>query len=744
MNHKNISPIPKSRGDLFIRVHNMIKCEKLDIWLNRRSPALIKVVQKCLGHILEHEELNGAALKYVDNFCKQAPYFYEKSKSRMLGMFSVRKTYFDAMIPIETMNVTEQYQCNICKKRFAQKAVMVKHIQIEHPPTNKCQICMIAYFTKEDLNNHDRLVHQQQKNINPLPQKILKVHEEKKPEKTPNKPSEESNGSNPFVIENDIYSTTGDVTVENESKPGTVEFKISSDQEFVNHHTREIIQPYQDDYEYINFDPKEVLEDNQTTNGLENISQTDDTEMIDATLIDPDIDLSEEFLETILKHVDELCDNIKKSDYDIERTLRVNQKLSSAVNCYRNILDLRKEIIDEPEVQELVDQNSEEILQPYHFDNQTENFNPPIHEIVDDAGVQQLVNQDSEEILQPYYDNQNVNINQTTQISSEITDEMMKFVKNQCGNHTVVSMAKTLKVPNSLLAQWVIGNKISILESADKKIITKNQDDCHFCEVDIIDSQIVSYLKFDNELDMFQCSICNERKIKRCNMIRHIKENHISEMMTSNSNSNTNFSKIIDCGNLSCKKVYGSIKQRKKFWCEQCTAIFKVSSASKKRMSNKSQKKRIKIKELCPECGKSVSDLKNHLNVVHYVEKQTCSQCGKVLQSLIALKAHIKEIHEKVPCAECGKLYGSSTMTRHIHSAHTPNDQKKFKCEVCDKGFSESHRLKDHMNIHTGEKPYKCKYCANCFANRGNQRMHERGHEGYRRNYSKKTQTFQN
>ena len=99
MNHKNISPIPKSRGDLFIRVHNMIKCEKLDIWLNRKSPALVKVVQKCLGHILEHEELNGAALKYVDNFCKQAPYFYEKSKSRIMAMFLARKTYFDAMIP---------------------------------------------------------------------------------------------------------------------------------------------------------------------------------------------------------------------------------------------------------------------------------------------------------------------------------------------------------------------------------------------------------------------------------------------------------------------------------------------------------------------------------------------------------------------------------------------------------------------------------------------------------------------
>ena len=472
--------------------------------------------------------------------------------------------------------------------------------------------------------------------------------------------------------------------------------------------------------------------------------------MLDATLNDPDLDLSEEFLETILKQVDKLCDNINNSDYDIDRALRVNQKLSTAVNCYRNILELRKETINETEVQEFENHHTEEtqeIIDETEVQEFENNDAKEIQEIISKNNVQELVNHDTKEILQLYHcDDQNENINQPIK-----TDEMIKFVKNQCGNHTVVSMAKTLKVPSSLLAQWVIGNKISILESADKKLITIKQDHCHFCEDDISDRQIFSYLKFDNELDMFQCSICNKWKIKRCNMTRHIKENHRSEMI-SNSNSNSNFSKIIDCGNLSCKKVYGSIKQRKKFWCEQCTTIDKLSMAKIKRDSNKrASRKRLSMKrekdglqrELCPECGKSVANLKNHLNVVHYVEKQTCSQCGKILNSLIALKSHIKEIHEKVPCTECGKLYGSSTMTRHIHSAHTPNNKKKFKCEICDKGFSESHRLKDHMNIHTGEKPYKCKYCSNCFASRGNQRMHERGHEGYRRNHSKKTQTFQ-
>lgn len=38
------------------------------------------------------------------------------------------------------------------------------------------------------------------------------------------------------------------------------------------------------------------------------------------------------------------------------------------------------------------------------------------------------------------------------------------------------------------------------------------------------------------------------------------------------------------------------------------------------------------------------------------------------------------------------------------------------------------------MNIHTGNKPYKCDYCGRGFADDGNRRMHQKTtHEGYKR-----------
>ena len=106
---------------------------------------------------------------------------------------------------------------------------------------------------------------------------------------------------------------------------------------------------------------------------------------------------------------------------------------------------------------------------------------------------------------------------------------------------------------------------------------------------------------------------------------------------------------------------------------------------------------------------------------------------------LVGLKEHIRLVHEKIPCIECGKLVGPGRLMKdHIASVHTPNDQKKYKCEVCGKGFSTARNLNDHINIHTGEKPYKCKFCSACFASRGNHLAHQKSHLGYSRNSSKK------
>ena len=69
----------------------------------------------------------------------------------------------------------------------------------------------------------------------------------------------------------------------------------------------------------------------------------------------------------------------------------------------------------------------------------------------------------------------------------------------------------------------------------------------------------------------------------------------------------------------------------------------------------------------------------------------------------------------------------------HLATKHTAIEDRKWKCTYCPKGFATTKALKDHTNIHTGEKPYICKFCGKASASFGTHRGHERNHEGYKR-----------
>ena len=418
------------------------------------------------------------------------------------------------------------------------------------------------------------------------------------------------------------------------------------------------------------------------------------------------LELSEEFIALILNTVDELCENIKIGDPDIQRTLEVNKNLNDAVSCYRNKLDTKKQI---------------KTKSKHHEDYEYEEANSESDDNPDPASKKP---KGKKRLGRP---------------TKPKCDKQFEFIRNQCGSHSITAMSLMLHMNTVSIKARMSKEGIDFSKKPKHDCPGIQCEDCYFCQMkkdneNVNPSMLFPFVKYNKDQEnrkAFQCTICSFNGKDRSCMFTHIASIHKNEIYAEASN-NLKLEERYDCGEGTCKKMYYKAEE-KKYWCKKC---FRISQITKTEKPKPEKKPRGIKRQLCPECGASTTQLRTHIDR-HHGEKHTCSYCGQEY-GIYALTCHIKRVHEKIPCAQCGKLVGIDCMNRHISSVHTPNDQKKYQCDVCRKGFSSLQHLRDHRNLHTGEKPYKCKFCPSCFASKGNHAMHEKGHLGYKRDQSKK------
>ncbi|XP_041848105.1 zinc finger protein 408 isoform X2 [Melanotaenia boesemani] len=117
--------------------------------------------------------------------------------------------------------------------------------------------------------------------------------------------------------------------------------------------------------------------------------------------------------------------------------------------------------------------------------------------------------------------------------------------------------------------------------------------------------------------------------------------------------------------------------------------------------------------EEIPECEAEIRE-----------RRYRCSTCGKKFYQIGHLKKHQFSHTDKKPftCQDCGKSYTSTESFRAHQMSH--RGERPFSCPHCDKAYGLKRDLKEHMVLHTGEKPYTCEHCGKAFARRPSLRVH--------------------
>lgn len=128
-----------------------------------------------------------------------------------------------------------------------------------------------------------------------------------------------------------------------------------------------------------------------------------------------------------------------------------------------------------------------------------------------------------------------------------------------------------------------------------------------------------------------------------------------------------------------------------------------------------------------------------HLKTDHNERVYVCSICGLDFRKRTPFNEHMDEhisgtkdgVYE---CEYCQTAYTDVRLFRAHKKTHSSN-MKIWTCKDCNKNYSSKNLLDEHMNMHTGDRPYKCPHCVKDFASKYTLTAHMKIHYDRKRPY---------
>jgi len=176
-----------------------------------------------------------------------------------------------------------------------------------------------------------------------------------------------------------------------------------------------------------------------------------------------------------------------------------------------------------------------------------------------------------------------------------------------------------------------------------------------------------------------------------------------------------------------------SVHEGVRYDCTLCDSNFATPGGLKRHIEHVHEQRKPHLCTICGIGSKTPQALKHHMRYKHTGEKpHMCSICGTSFHVTGSLAHHIRVVHEKekrfsCPEESCDYMASTKTVLKEHLQRHT--GIKPFGCPLCDTKFYRKTEQKQHFAaVHDKVRPINCLYCPKTFSRKYHLKTHLKSH----------------